>query len=115
MFHVHQRYVFATANQSTNNLVDRGANAGLAGADMRILQKIDRKINIVGIDGHELTGLNAVAAGSLFDTQKGSVTGIFHEYAHLGKGRPIHAAGQMELFNCKVDDRSKSCWRCSEN
>ena len=32
-----QRYVFARANQSTIHLVDRGANGGLAGADMRIL------------------------------------------------------------------------------
>ena len=53
----HQRYVFARANQSTNHLVDRGANGGLADADMRILQKTVRKINIVGIDDHELTGL----------------------------------------------------------
>ena len=35
----HQRYVFARANQSTNHLVDMGGNGGLAGADMRILQK----------------------------------------------------------------------------
>ena len=46
----HQRYVFAGANQSTNHLVDRGANGGIASADMRVLQKTDRKINIVGID-----------------------------------------------------------------
>ena len=45
---VHQRYFFARANQSANHLVDRGANGGLAGANMRILQKTDRKINIVG-------------------------------------------------------------------
>ena len=32
---------------------------------------------------------------------------FFYEYAHLGKGRSIHAAGQMEWFNCQVDDRSK--------
>ena len=31
----------------------------------------------------------------------------FYEYAHLGKGRSIHAAGQMEWFNCKVRDRSQ--------
>ena len=41
------------------------------------------------------------------NTQKGPVIGIFHEYAHLGKWRSIHAGGQMEWFNCKVDDRSK--------
>ena len=34
---VHQRYVFARANQSTNHLIDRGANGRLAGADMRVL------------------------------------------------------------------------------
>ena len=28
---LHQRYVFARANQSMNHLVDRGANGGLAG------------------------------------------------------------------------------------
>ena len=50
---VHQRYVFARANQSTNHLIDRGANGGLAGADMRVLQITHRKINIVGIDDHE--------------------------------------------------------------
>ena len=48
-----------------------------------------------------------VTAVALMDTQKGPIIGIFHEYAHLGKGRSIHAAGQMEWFNCKVDDRSK--------
>ena len=41
------------------------------------------------------------------DTQKGPIIGIFHEYAHLGKGKSIHVGGQMQWFNCKVDDRSK--------
>ena len=59
------------------------------------------------IDEHELTGLEVVTAAALFDTQKGPVIGIFHEYAYLGKGRSIHAAGQMDWFNCKVDDGSK--------
>ena len=105
--HVHQRYVFPRANQSTNHLVDRGANGGLAGADMRVLGKTHRKINIVGIDDHELTGLNVVTPAALLDTPKGPIIGIFHEYAHLGEGRSIPAAGQMEWFNYKVDDRSK--------
>ena len=48
-----------------------------------------------------------VTAATLLDTQKGPIIGVFHEYAHLGQGRSIHAAGQMEWFNCQVDDRSK--------
>ena len=103
----HQRYVFARVNQSNHHLIDRGANGGLAGADMRVIHTTPRKINIVGIDDHELTGLNVVTAAALLDTQKGPIIGVFHEYAHLGKGRSIHAAGQMECFNCQVDDRSK--------
>ena len=105
--HTHQRYVFARVNQSNHHLIDRGANGGLAGADMRVIHTTPRKINIVGIDDHELTGLNVVTAAALLDTQKGPIIGVFHEYAHLGKGRSIHAAGQMEWFNCQVDDRSK--------
>ena len=88
-------------------MVDRGANGGLAGADMRVLERTDRKINIVGIDDHELTGLDVLTTVALFDTQKGPVIGIFHEYAHHGKGRSTDAAGQMKWFNYKVDDRSK--------
>ena len=104
----HQRYVFARVNQSNHHLIDRGANGGLAGADMRVIHTTPRKINIVGIDDHELTGLNVVTAAALLDTQKGPIIGVFHEYAHLGKGRSTHAAGQMEWFNCQVDDRSKT-------
>ena len=103
----HQRYVFARVNQSNHHNIDRGANGGLAGADMRVIHTTPRKINIVGIDDHELTGLNVVTAAALLDTQKGPIIGVFHEYAHLGKGRSIHAPGQMEWFNCQVDDRSK--------
>ena len=103
----HQRYVFARVNQSNHHFIDRGANGGLAGADMRVIHTTPRKINIVGIDDHELTGLNVVTAAALLDTQKGPIIGVFHEYDHLGKGRSIHAAGQMEWSNCQVDDRSK--------
>ena len=99
---VHQRYVFARANQSTNHLIDRGANGELAGADMRDIQSTHRKINIVGIDDHELTGLNVVTAAALLNTQKGPIIGIFHEYAHLGKGRSIHDAEQMNGSNARL-------------
>ena len=103
----HQRYVFARVNQTNHELIDRGANGGLAGADTRVIHTTPRKFNIVGIDDHELTGLNVVTAATLLDTQKGPIIGGFHEYAHVGKCRSIHAAGQMEWFNCQVDDRSK--------
>ena len=69
---------------------------------MRVIHTTPRKINIVGIDDHELTGLNVVTAAALLDTQKGPITGVFHEYAHLGKGKSIHASGQIELKDPKL-------------
>ena len=72
-----------------------------AGADMKILQKPDRKINIVGVDNHELTGLDVVTAAVLSDTQKGPVIRCSMNMHTLEKGTSIHAAGQMEWFNWK--------------
>ncbi|KAL7576800.1 hypothetical protein ACA910_013820 [Epithemia clementina (nom. ined.)] len=42
----------------------------------------------------------------MFDTNKGKVIGIFHEYAYLGKGQSIHSSGQLEWMGLKVDERS---------
>ena len=84
----HQRYVFAEVHQTHHQIIDRGANGGLAGADMRVIHTTPRKINIVGIGDHELTGLNVVTAATLLDTQKGPIIGVFHEYAHHGDTIP---------------------------
>ena len=73
---------------------------------MRVLHHTGHKINIVGIDNHELTGLDVVTAASLLDTNLGKVIGAFNEYAFLGKGNSIHSPGQMEYFKTKVDDKS---------
>ena len=48
-----KHYIFQHANHTNNQLVDRGANGGLAGSDMRVIYKTHRKINISGIDNHE--------------------------------------------------------------
>ena len=101
-------YIFTKAktNLSLNQLIDRGANGGLAGSDMRVLHHTGCKINIVGIDNHELTGLDVVTTASLLDTNLGKIIGIFNEYAFLGKGNSIHSPNQMEYFKTKVDDKS---------
>ena len=87
-------------------MVDRGANGGLAGSDMRVIHKTHRKINIQGIDNHEVTGLDVVTAATLLNTSQGKVIGIFNEYAYLGKGSSIHSSGQLEWFKTNVDEKS---------
>ena len=69
---------------------------------MRVIHKTHRKINIRGIDNHEVTGLDVVTAATLLNTSQGKVIGIFHEYAYLGKGSSIHSSGQLEWFKTNV-------------
>ena len=101
-----QQYLFQHANHTNQQLVDRGANGGLAGSDMRVIHKTHRKINIQGIDNHEVTGLDVVTAATLLNTSQGKVIGIFNEYAYLGKGSSIHSSGQLEWFKTNVDEKS---------
>ena len=101
-----QCYLFQHANHTSQQLVDRGANGGLAGSDMCVIHKTHCKINIQGIDNHEVTGLDVVTAATLLNTSQGKVIGIFNEYAYLGKGSSIHSSGQLEWFKTNVDEKS---------
>ena len=57
----HYTYDIAQASQATHgSLVDRGANGGLAGSDVRSLSRSSRKCTVTGIDSHELQGLDVV-------------------------------------------------------
>ena len=103
----HFTYHVAQASQAKHgSLVDRGANGGLAGSDVRILSRSSRKCTVTGIDSHELQGLDVVQCAALVQTNHGIVNLIMNEYACYGKGHTIHSCGQIEWFKNSVDDRS---------
>ena len=105
----HFTYHIAQASQAKHDsLVDRGANGGLAGSDMRILSRSSRKCTVTGIDSHELQGLdvNVVQCAALVETNHAIVNLIMNEYACYGKGHTIHSSGQIEWFKNSVGDRS---------
>ena len=88
-------------------LVDRGANGGIAGQDVRVIEKIPgRFINVHGIDNHELTDIPIITAGGVVHTQHGDVIAILHQYAWHGQGKTIHSSGQLESFHNDVNDKS---------
>ena len=101
-----QHYLFQHANHTNQQLVDHGANEGLAGSEMHVLHKTHRKINIQDIDNHEVTGLDVVTAATLLNTPQGKVIGMFNEYAYLWKGPSIHSSGQLEWLQTNVDETS---------
>ena len=88
------------------SLVDRGANGGLAGADVHVLEITDRIVSITGIDHHELPGLDIVTCAALIQTNHGKVNMLMHEYAYYGRGNTIHSPCQIEWFNNTCDDKS---------
>jgi len=87
-------------------LVDRGANGGIAGDDVRIIAKTGRQVDIQGIDNHRINDIPIVTAGGVVNTQKGEVIAIMHQYAYVGKGKTIHSCGQLEAHKQVVHDKS---------
>ena len=64
----HFTYHIAQASQAKHgSLVDKGANGGLAGSDVRILSRSSRKCTVTGIDSHELQGLDVVQCAALVE------------------------------------------------
>jgi len=88
------------------SLIDRGANGGIAGTDVRVIHKTHRSVDVRGIDNHQVTDISIGTVGGVVTTQKGPIIAIFHQYALLGKGSSIHSAAQMEWFKCDVNDKS---------
>ena len=78
-----QHYLFQHANHTNQQLVDHGANEGLAGPDMRGIHRTYRKIKIQDIDNHEVADLDVVTAATLLNTPQGKVIGIFNEYPFI--------------------------------
>ena len=77
--HIHLLYHVAKAEQDQRgSLVDRGANGGLAGSDVRILSKSSRKCAVTGIDQHQINGLDIVQCAALAYTNHGYVNLIMN-------------------------------------
>ena len=108
LIHIHLLYHVARAKQVQHgSLVDRGANGGLAGSDVRILSKSSRKCTVTGINQHQINGLDIVQCAALVNLNHGYVNIIMNEYAYYGKGHTIHSAGQFGWHKNLVDDKSK--------
>ena len=103
----HISYHVAQPNQAMHqSFVDRRANGGLAGSDVRVLNTSHRQCTVIGINKHEIPGLDIVQCPALVNTNHGIVNLIMNEYAYYGKGHTIHSSGQIEWHTNTVDDKS---------
>ena len=87
-------------------LVDRGANGGICGEDMRVVEGCERFVDVSGLAGHRENKLRIVTAQTVINTHKGPVVAVFHQMALLGKGKSILSCIQMEHFGADINDKS---------
>ncbi len=90
-------------------IVDRGANGGMAGQDVRIIESsTHRFVNVEGIDRHQITDIPIVTCGAyVVSKNRGPLIAIFNHYAGIQRGPTIHSSGQLETFEKQVNDRSR--------
>ena len=108
---VHRLTYHVANNETTNSpkissLVDRGANGGLAGSDVRLIETTSRFADVSGIDNHTLDSLPIATVAGVAQTHFGPVCLIMHQYAYHGKGKTIHSCVQIEHHGNDVNDKS---------
>ena len=75
----------------------------MCGTNVRIIEKTSRSVDIQGIDNHQITD---VTSGAVVYTQRGPIIIILNQYAYIGHRQTNYSSGQLESFNCDVNDKS---------
>ena len=94
-------------HSTTCSLIDRGANGGLAGADVRILERSLRTVDVTGIDNHQVNDLSIVTCAGKVSSNQGPLILIMHQYAYFGQGKTIHSCCQLEHYQNNICDKSR--------
>lgn len=93
-------------SNKVSSLVDRGANGGLAGQDVRLIETTMRLADVSGINNHTIEALPIATVAGVVTSHLGPVVMIMHQYAYHGKGKTIHSSVQIEHHGNEVNDRS---------
>ena len=96
----------AVARMIRGSLIDRGANGGIIGADAVVIHVHQRRVDVTGIDNHELNSLKIVDASAKIMTNRGWAIAVMRQYAYHGIRTTIHSAPQIEAYKNYVNDKS---------
>ena len=87
-------------------LVDRGANGGIAGPNMRLLSWADGTVDIHGIDNHRVSATRLGSFAAVIKTHLGDRIGIWNQMASMPQGKTILSPVQMEAHRVSVNEKS---------
>ena len=71
------------------SIVDRGANGGIAGDDVSIVEQLHRSVDIQGINNHQFNNMPIITDSGVVKSQRGDIIVILHQYSYMGKGPPF--------------------------
>ena len=104
-----------TSQQTNDNkvcaaLVDGGANGGLLGEDMHILEHFPNGfVNVTGVAGDELANLKLTQATASVKTMAdGPIIVIMSQRVNCGHGQTVYFKGQREHFGVIIDIKSQN-------
>jgi hypothetical protein len=90
---------FISKHAHSMSLIDRGANGGVSGDDVRIIFRTNCTVYIKSIDNHHVNNIGIGTVGGVVQTQHGPVIAILHQYALLGNGAFIHSPSQLKWYH----------------
>jgi hypothetical protein len=96
-FHQHKQ-------RSSGLLIDGGANVGLSGSDVVVIEDTLLTADLTGIANNNLQKVPICTVAGLMQTQHGPIVGIFHQYTHHGTGKTIILVSQLRHFGTIVND-----------
>ena len=87
--------------------MDRGANGRVAGSDGRVIEThTDRKVDIRGIDNHEINAITLVTTLGVTSTITSEVVLIMHQHSCYGKSKTMDSSPHIENYKNMLDNRS---------
>ena len=86
------------------SLMDGGANGGLSGEDVRVIEETMNRADVTGINDHSIKDVPICTVAGVINSTQGPIIGIFHQYAHHGEGKTIHSTNQLRSFGVQIDD-----------
>jgi hypothetical protein len=95
-------YCIEQHNVTTMNKAhsSRGANGGICGAYLLVLERSDGFVDVSGLAGHKVIQLHIVTAQALITNHKGHALALFI----IGKGKCILSCIQMESHGADINE-----------
>ena len=102
-YSVNTRKTTTVPEDKIGSLIDGGANGGMSGSDVLLLETTLDFADVTGIADNAVRNIPIGTCAGLVESVTGPIIIIMHQYAHHGEGNTVHSVNQMLDFGVEVD------------